>query len=63
MKRPGRRTKKSTIPGLTIEKDPTSLNLPKFDLGSRIDPLFQKTAAAFDEGGVRGLFLNNLMVQ
>ena len=29
----------------------------------KIDPLFHKTSAAFDEGGVRGLLLNSFSVQ
>jgi condensin complex subunit 2 len=45
-----------------IEKDPSNL-IGDFDMASRVDPLFQKTAAAFDEGGVAGLLLNNLVVQ
>jgi condensin complex subunit 2 len=27
-----------------------------------VDPLFKKTCADFDEGGARGLLLNNLMM-
>ena len=62
-KKGGKKSKKSRSgPGLMIEKDPSNL-LAEFDLESRVDPLFQKTAAAFDEGGVGGLLLNNLTVQ
>ena len=63
-KRPSKKKakKSSTAPGLMIEKDPNNL-IAAFDFGSRVDPLFQKTAAAFDEGGVEGLLLNNLHTQ
>lgn len=47
---------------LMLEKNPSNL-IGEFDMASRVDPLFQKTAAAFDEGGVEGLLLNNLIVQ
>ena len=58
-----KRGKKSNrTPGIMIEKDPARLD-GEFDCESRMDPLFQKTAAAFDEGGVVGLLLNNLIVQ
>lgn len=36
--------------------------MKKFDLEFSVDPLFQKTSAAFDEGGARGLLLNHLSV-
>jgi condensin complex subunit 2 len=32
------------------------------DLDFTVDPLFKKTSADFDEGGARGLLLNNLTV-
>lgn len=59
-----RKAKKLVAEGakLMIEKDPKNL-LSEFDFESRVDPLFQKTAAAFDEGGAEGLLLNNLTVQ
>jgi condensin complex subunit 2 len=34
----------------------------KLDLDFTVDPLFKKTSADFDEGGARGLLLNNLTV-
>eukprot|EP00854_Cymbomonas_tetramitiformis_P002543 gene2543-3295_t len=37
-----------------------SLNLKQIDPASVVDPLFHKTSAQFDEGGARGLLLNNL---
>ena len=59
----GKRSKKSAVGSdLMIEKDPSNL-IGDFDRASQMDPLFQKTAAAFDEGGVQGLLLNNLIVQ
>lgn len=63
-KRVSKRSKKSAGSGsdLMIEKNPSNL-IGEFDIASRVDPLFQKTAAAFDEGGVEGLLLNNLIVQ
>lgn len=63
-KRVSKRSKRSAGSGsdLMIEKNPSNL-ISEFDMASRVDPLFQKTAAAFDEGGVAGLLLNNLIVQ
>lgn len=61
-KKASKKSKKST-PGLMIEKNPNNLNAADIDYASRVDPLFQKTAAAFDEGGVEGLLMNNLHVQ
>ncbi|KAJ3214615.1 hypothetical protein HK099_006783 [Clydaea vesicula] len=46
----------------TLEKDPNLLNLKKFDLEFDVDPLFKKTSADFDEGGAKGLLLNNLSI-
>ena len=44
----------------TIETNLNSINVNKFDLEFEVDPLFQKTSAAFDEGGTSGLLLNHL---
>eukprot|EP00051_Salpingoeca_urceolata_P005019 m.69652 g.69652 ORF g.69652 m.69652 type:complete len:697 (-) comp14006_c0_seq1:222-2312(-) len=57
-----KRSKKHTS-GNTIENNPASLNVKKFDLEFDVDPLFRQTSAAFDEGGARGLLLNHLSVQ
>ncbi|EGD76028.1 hypothetical protein PTSG_11637 [Salpingoeca rosetta] len=46
----------------TLESNPASLNVKKFDLQFDVDPLFKQTSAAFDEGGARGLLLNHLTV-
>ena len=47
----------------TIEKKPSSLEVDTFDLQFEVDPLFKKTSASFDEGGVEGLLLNHLCVR
>lgn len=44
----------------TIEKNVKSLNINTFDCEYEVDPLFKKTTAAFDEGGVEGLLINQL---
>jgi hypothetical protein len=54
------RTATSTKEVLTLEKSEDSITLKKQELGLEIDPVFQKTYLAFDEGGARGLLLNNL---
>ncbi len=46
----------------TLEKNISNINTTKYDLEFEIDPLFQKTSAKFDEGGAKGLLLNNLEV-
>lgn len=38
------------------------LNYKKLDAEVEIDPLFKKTCSDFDEGGARGLLLNNLQI-
>ncbi len=43
-----------------LEKNVKNLNINTFDLEYQIDPLFKKTSAAFDEGGVEGLLINHL---
>lgn len=45
----------------TLDPAPSkNLNMKSLDTDVEIDPLFQKTTAAFDEGGAKGLLLNNL---
>ena len=44
----------------TIENNPDSLLQKKVDTESNVDPLFQKMCKAFDEGGARGMLLNQL---
>lgn len=46
----------------TLVKDFSSIKVKKLDLDFTVDPLFKKTSADFDEGGARGLLLNNLAV-
>ncbi|XP_065649777.1 condensin complex subunit 2 isoform X2 [Hydra vulgaris] len=41
--------------GKTIEKNIKSINCDRFELEFEKDPFFQKTVAAFDEGGTGGL--------
>lgn len=48
--------------GETIEKDVKNINAPKLDCIHTADPLFQKTSKAFDEGGAKGMLLNNIRV-
>ncbi|KAK9084788.1 hypothetical protein Sjap_025199 [Stephania japonica] len=38
------------------------LNVKKFDVAFAVDPLYHQTTAQFDEGGAKGLLLNNLGV-
>lgn len=46
----------------TLEKNTANIDANKYDVEFDVDPLFQKTSAKFDEGGARGLLLNNLTV-
>jgi hypothetical protein len=47
----------------TLESNEDNLVLKTFDLEFEVDPLFKKTSASLDEGGTRGMLLNNLSVQ
>ncbi|KAK0600752.1 hypothetical protein LWI29_018095 [Acer saccharum] len=49
-------------PLLTLESSFEALNVKKFDVAFAVDPLYHQTSAQFDEGGARGLLLNNLGV-
>ena len=60
-KRVRRGMKASTT--VVIEECPSVLDITNFETEFRVDPLFQKTSAAFDEGGVSGLLLNNIDVR
>ena len=44
----------------TIEKNSKSLNMIKVEGESITDPMFQKMSKAFDEGGAKGMLMNNL---
>ena len=52
--------KKAHRPANTLAKDPSQLRNRKPDLEFRVDPLFKKTSATFDEGGATGLLMNHL---
>ncbi|XP_057529567.1 condensin complex subunit 2 isoform X1 [Amaranthus tricolor] len=44
----------------TLESSFEALNVKKFDVAFAVDPLYHQTTAQFDEGGAKGLLLNNL---
>lgn len=46
----------------TLESNVASITVRKFDLEFDVDPLFHKMSKTFDEGGARGMLLNNLSV-
>ncbi|PRQ52729.1 putative condensin complex subunit 2/barren [Rosa chinensis] len=46
----------------TLESSFEALNVKKFDVAFAVDPLYHQTSAQFDEGGARGLLMNNLGV-
>ncbi|XP_042519041.1 condensin complex subunit 2 [Macadamia integrifolia] len=49
-------------PLATLESSFDALNVKKFDVAFAVDPLYHQTSAQFDEGGAKGLLLNNLGV-
>lgn len=49
-------------PSLSLPPPAANINMSKLDCAPDIDPLFRKMSKAFDEGGARGLLLNNLGV-
>ncbi|KAG8220891.1 condensin complex subunit 2/barren [Butyriboletus roseoflavus] len=55
-----RKKKKTHRPDSTLAKDASQLRSKKLDLEFRVDPLFKKTCADFDEGGAHGLLMNHL---
>jgi condensin complex subunit 2 len=60
---PSKRKRRGELnPEATLEPSLDALNIKKFDLAFAVDPLFHKTSAQFDEGGAKGLLLNNLSV-
>jgi len=60
---PSKRKRRGELnPEATLEPTLEALNIKKFDLAFAVDPLFHKTSAQFDEGGAKGLLLNNLSV-
>ncbi|GER53225.1 condensin complex subunit 2 [Striga asiatica] len=46
----------------TLESSFAAINVKKFDAAFVVDPLYHQTSAQFDEGGAKGLLLNNLGV-
>ncbi|KAK4398051.1 Condensin complex subunit [Sesamum angolense] len=46
----------------TLESSFAAINVKKFDVAFVVDPLYHQTSAQFDEGGAKGLLLNNLGV-
>ena len=59
----GPRKRKIRSGGSTLESNSENLNLKDLEYQITTDPLFQKTSASFDEGGAKGMLLNNLSVQ
>ncbi|KAE9616795.1 putative condensin complex subunit 2/barren [Lupinus albus] len=55
-------TKKKLSPLSTLESSFEVLNVKKFDAAFAVDPLYRQTTAQFDEGGAKGLLMNNLGV-
>lgn len=55
-------SKKSGASSAVLESSLEALNVKKFDVAFAVDPLFHQTSAQFDEGGAKGLLLNNLSV-
>ncbi|KNC85070.1 hypothetical protein, variant [Sphaeroforma arctica JP610] len=53
--------KRKARSGVTIEKNLSKITLDVFD--TEVDPMFRQTSANFDEGGARGLLLNNLYLK
>ncbi|KAJ0982430.1 hypothetical protein J5N97_010685 [Dioscorea zingiberensis] len=53
---------KKMSPLSTLESSFDALNVKKFDVAFTVDPLYHQTSAQFDEGGAKGLLLNNLGV-
>ncbi|CAI9106335.1 OLC1v1005466C2 [Oldenlandia corymbosa var. corymbosa] len=49
-------------PVSTLESSFEALNVKKFDVAFAVDPLYHQMSAQFDEGGAKGLLLNNLGV-
>lgn len=59
---PKKETEKKISPLSTLESSFEALNVKKFDVAFAVDPLYHQTSAQFDEGGAKGLLLNNLGV-
>ena len=48
---------------VTVEKNPKVLDVNTYDLEFEVDPLFRKTSAAFDDGGVDALLFTHLSIR
>jgi condensin complex subunit 2 len=48
--------------GSTLEANLEAITVHKLETDLAVDPLFQQMSAAFDEGGAKGMLLNNLAV-
>ncbi|XP_050208349.1 condensin complex subunit 2 isoform X2 [Mercurialis annua] len=59
---PKKDTERKISPLSTLESSFEALNVKKFDAAFAVDPLYHQTSAQFDEGGAKGLLLNNLGV-
>ncbi|XVF03803.1 hypothetical protein REPUB_Repub05bG0024400 [Reevesia pubescens] len=55
-------SEKKISPISTLEYSFEALNVKKFDVAFAVDPLYHQTSSQFDEGGAKGLLLNNLGV-
>ncbi|KAG9447625.1 hypothetical protein H6P81_013753 [Aristolochia fimbriata] len=53
---------KKMCPQSTLESSFEALNVKKFDVAFAVDPLYHQMSSQFDEGGAKGLLLNNLGV-
>lgn len=59
----GKRRKRGRRTGrITLESNLASITSQKVETDLAVDPLFQKMSAAFDDGGAKGMLLNNLPV-
>jgi condensin complex subunit 2 len=57
-----RRKRASRAGGTTLEQNMENITTRKLETDLAVDPLFQKMSAAFDEGGAKGMLLNNLSI-
>jgi condensin complex subunit 2 len=45
----------------TLEKNTSALNATRLENEYFVDPMFQKMSKAFDEGGAKGMLMNNIV--
>merc|ERR1712083_1092881 len=60
---PEKRVRKRIKRSSTIEKNPKSLNVGKFELEFDVDPLFKKTSSQFDGASGGNQFLSTLEIR